>query len=103
MHALVILYNSGIQYFKMILEVASNLYFYWKYTDVMFTCWKRMQVRLIGYSVESSLFLVYEFIENGNLSEHLRGSSGENQKFINRTKKNYLLFKSYGFITYIIN
>ncbi|KAL8088047.1 lysM domain receptor-like kinase 3 [Apium graveolens] len=31
-------------------------------------------VRLIGYCVEGSLFLVYEFIENGNLSEHLRGS-----------------------------
>lgn len=36
-----------------------------------------MQVRLIGYCVEGSLFLVYEFIENGNLSQHLRGSSGE--------------------------
>lgn len=33
-----------------------------------------MQVRLIGYCTEGSLFLVYEFIENGNLSEHLRGS-----------------------------
>ncbi|OMO84778.1 hypothetical protein COLO4_21849 [Corchorus olitorius] len=32
-------------------------------------------VRLIGYCVEGSLFLVYEFIENGNLSQHLRGSS----------------------------
>ncbi|CAK9137259.1 unnamed protein product [Ilex paraguariensis] len=31
-------------------------------------------VRLIGYCVEGSLFLVYEYIENGNLSEHLRGS-----------------------------
>ncbi|XP_038703409.1 lysM domain receptor-like kinase 3 [Tripterygium wilfordii] len=31
-------------------------------------------VRLIGYCVEGSLFLVYEFIENGNLCEHLRGS-----------------------------
>ncbi|KAL7218900.1 hypothetical protein ACSBR2_012046 [Camellia fascicularis] len=30
-------------------------------------------VRLIGYCVEGSLFLVYEFIEDGNLSEHLRG------------------------------
>ncbi|GMP53918.1 hypothetical protein CsSME_00019231 [Camellia sinensis var. sinensis] len=35
--------------------------------------WHLMQVRLIGYCVEGSLFLVYEFIENGNLSEHLRG------------------------------
>lgn len=31
-------------------------------------------MRLIGYCVEGSLFLVYEFIENGNLSQHLRGS-----------------------------
>ncbi|CAK8533214.1 unnamed protein product [Lathyrus sativus] len=30
-------------------------------------------VRLIGYCVEGSLFLVYEYIENGNLSQHLRG------------------------------
>jgi hypothetical protein len=34
------------------------------------------QVRLIGYCIESSLFLVYEFIENGNLSQHLRGAGG---------------------------
>ncbi|KAI7736876.1 hypothetical protein M8C21_014417, partial [Ambrosia artemisiifolia] len=33
-------------------------------------------VRLIGYCVEGSLFLVYEFIGNGNLSQHLRDSSG---------------------------
>nr|GMD08945.1 lysM domain receptor-like kinase 3 [Ipomoea batatas] len=32
-----------------------------------------LQVRLIGYCVEGSLFLVYEYIENGNLSQHLRG------------------------------
>ncbi|XP_022988712.1 lysM domain receptor-like kinase 3 [Cucurbita maxima] len=32
-------------------------------------------VRLIGYCVENSLFLVYEFIENGNLGQHLRGTS----------------------------
>ncbi|CAO2827112.1 unnamed protein product [Amaranthus hypochondriacus] len=31
-------------------------------------------VRLIGYCVEECLFLVYEYIENGNLSQHLRGS-----------------------------
>ncbi|KAH9602930.1 hypothetical protein KSS87_005666 [Heliosperma pusillum] len=31
-------------------------------------------VRLIGYCVEECLFLVYEFVENGNLSQHLRGS-----------------------------
>jgi serine/threonine protein kinase len=35
------------------------------------------QVRLIGYCVEGSLFLVYEFIENGNLGQHLRGNSGK--------------------------
>ncbi|KAF3443628.1 hypothetical protein FNV43_RR13318 [Rhamnella rubrinervis] len=34
-------------------------------------------VRLIGYCVEGSLFLVYEYIENGNLSEHLRGTGRE--------------------------
>ncbi|XP_048326838.1 lysM domain receptor-like kinase 3 [Ziziphus jujuba] len=33
-------------------------------------------VRLIGYCIEGSLFLVYEYIENGNLSRYLRGSSG---------------------------
>ncbi|XP_052177950.1 lysM domain receptor-like kinase 3 [Diospyros lotus] len=34
-------------------------------------------VRLIGYCVEGSLCLVYEYIENGNLSQHLRGSGRE--------------------------
>ncbi|XP_047974357.1 chitin elicitor receptor kinase 1-like [Salvia hispanica] len=34
-------------------------------------------VRLIGYCTEGSLFLVYEYIENGNLSQHLRGSGRE--------------------------
>ncbi|XP_039168881.1 chitin elicitor receptor kinase 1 isoform X1 [Eucalyptus grandis] len=34
-------------------------------------------VRLIGYCVEGSLFLVYEYIENGNLSQHLRRSDRE--------------------------
>lgn len=34
-------------------------------------------VRLIGYCIESSLFLVYEYIENGNLSQHLRGTGYE--------------------------
>ncbi|KAF5481022.1 hypothetical protein F2P56_001717, partial [Juglans regia] len=38
--------------------------------------YKSWQVRLIGYCVERSLFVVYEYIENGNLSQHLRGSSG---------------------------
>nr|AZL41249.1 LysM receptor kinase [Datisca glomerata] len=31
-------------------------------------------VRLIGYCIENSLFVVYEYIENGNLTQHLRGS-----------------------------
>ncbi|KAK9155568.1 hypothetical protein Sjap_003048 [Stephania japonica] len=34
-------------------------------------------VRLIGYCVEGSLFLVYEFIENGNLSQHLHNPGME--------------------------
>ncbi|KAK3016802.1 hypothetical protein RJ639_006068, partial [Escallonia herrerae] len=34
-------------------------------------------VRLIGYCVEGSLFLVYEFIENGNLNQQLRASGRE--------------------------
>ncbi|XP_062194900.1 chitin elicitor receptor kinase 1-like isoform X2 [Phragmites australis] len=34
-------------------------------------------VRLIGYCIESSLFLVYEYIENGNLSQHLRRTGYE--------------------------
>ncbi|KAK1295310.1 Chitin elicitor receptor kinase 1 [Acorus calamus] len=34
-------------------------------------------VRLIGYCTENCLFLVYEFIENGNLSQHLRGTAGD--------------------------
>ncbi|XP_068488856.1 lysM domain receptor-like kinase 3 [Phaseolus vulgaris] len=31
-------------------------------------------VRLIGYCIKDSLFLVYEYIDNGNLRQHLRGS-----------------------------
>ncbi|KAK7300375.1 hypothetical protein RJT34_11219 [Clitoria ternatea] len=34
-------------------------------------------VRLIGYCIEGSLFLVYEYIENGNIRQHLRKSDGE--------------------------
>ncbi|KAF8701372.1 hypothetical protein HU200_033703 [Digitaria exilis] len=33
-------------------------------------------VRIIGYCIESSLFIVYEYIDNGNLSQHLRGTGG---------------------------
>ncbi|KAK9074073.1 hypothetical protein SSX86_006670 [Deinandra increscens subsp. villosa] len=31
-------------------------------------------VRLIGYCVEGSLFLIYKYVENGNLSQHLHDS-----------------------------
>ncbi|KAK1418174.1 hypothetical protein QVD17_27314 [Tagetes erecta] len=34
-------------------------------------------VRLIGYCVEHSLFLVFEYVENGNLSQHLHGLGRE--------------------------
>ncbi|PNX93941.1 lysM receptor kinase, partial [Trifolium pratense] len=43
-------------------------------------------VRLIGYCVEGSLFLVYEYIDNGNLSQHLRSSDGEPLQWSTRTK-----------------
>ncbi|KAL6287322.1 hypothetical protein ACE6H2_011712 [Prunus campanulata] len=43
-------------------------------------------VRLIGYCVEGSLFLVYEYIENGNLSQHLRGSGREPLPWSNRVQ-----------------
>ncbi|KAK7300373.1 hypothetical protein RJT34_11217 [Clitoria ternatea] len=37
----------------------------------------RNLVRLIGYCIEGSLFLVYEYMDNGNLSQHLRSSERE--------------------------
>ncbi|KAL0012270.1 hypothetical protein SO802_007378 [Lithocarpus litseifolius] len=43
-------------------------------------------VRLIGYCVEGSLLLVYEYIENGNLSQHLRGSGREPLPWQTRVK-----------------
>ncbi|KAK8711853.1 hypothetical protein V6N13_147113 [Hibiscus sabdariffa] len=43
-------------------------------------------VRLIGYCVEGSLFLVYEYVENGNLSQHLRGSNREPLPWSNRVQ-----------------
>ncbi|KAJ4730082.1 putative Receptor protein kinase [Melia azedarach] len=43
-------------------------------------------VRLIGYCVEGSLFLVYEYIENGNLSQHLRGSGKDPLPWSNRVQ-----------------
>ncbi|KAK9924377.1 hypothetical protein M0R45_032747 [Rubus argutus] len=43
-------------------------------------------VRLIGYCVEGSLFLVYEYIENGNLSQHLRGTERDPIPWSNRVQ-----------------
>ncbi|KMT11545.1 hypothetical protein BVRB_5g108620 isoform B [Beta vulgaris subsp. vulgaris] len=43
-------------------------------------------VHLIGYCVEQCLFLVYEFIENGNLSQHLRGSGKDPLSWITRVQ-----------------
>ena len=48
----------------------------WLQNDIEILCFD-MQVRLIGYCVEGSLFLVFEFIENGNLSQHLHGSGNK--------------------------
>ncbi|TVU08792.1 hypothetical protein EJB05_42205, partial [Eragrostis curvula] len=45
-----------------------------------------LKVRLIGYCVESSLFLVYEFIENGNLSQHLRRTGYEPLSWATRVR-----------------
>ncbi|RZC65745.1 hypothetical protein C5167_009434 [Papaver somniferum] len=43
-------------------------------------------VHLIGCCVEGSLFLVYEYIENGNLSEHLHGSGWESLPWTTRVQ-----------------
>ncbi|XP_020540978.1 lysM domain receptor-like kinase 3 [Jatropha curcas] len=43
-------------------------------------------VRLIGYCIEGSLFLVYEFVENGNLSQHLRGSERDPLPWLTRVQ-----------------
>ncbi|KAG2582748.1 hypothetical protein PVAP13_6KG158200 [Panicum virgatum] len=37
----------------------------------------RGEVRLIGYCIERSLFIIYEYIENGNLRQHLCGTGYE--------------------------
>eukprot|EP00249_Psilotum_nudum_P023097 c28746_g1_i1 orf=348-2288(-) len=34
-------------------------------------------VRLVGYCTANSLFVVYEYVDNGTLSQHLRASGGE--------------------------
>ncbi|CAJ2653707.1 unnamed protein product [Trifolium pratense] len=43
-------------------------------------------VHLIGYCVEGSLFLVYEYIDNGNLSQHLHNSAKEPMTWSTRVK-----------------
>ncbi|EOA32020.1 hypothetical protein CARUB_v10015262mg [Capsella rubella] len=43
-------------------------------------------VRLIGYCVEGSLFLVYEYVDNGNLGQHLHGSGLEPLPWIKRVQ-----------------
>lgn len=51
-----------------------------------------MQVRLIGFCVEGSLFLVYEYINNGNLSQHLRGKGKYGYFFLFKMKYTHILF-----------
>ncbi|KAI4371644.1 hypothetical protein MLD38_009971 [Melastoma candidum] len=41
-------------------------------------------VRLIGYCVEGYLFLIYEYLENGSLSRHLRGKGMESLSWSSR-------------------
>ncbi|KAL1348086.1 hypothetical protein AAHE18_07G053900 [Arachis hypogaea] len=41
-------------------------------------------VRLIGYCIKGSLFLVYEYIDNGNLSQHLQDSDRKPLSWSNR-------------------
>ncbi|XP_074274991.1 chitin elicitor receptor kinase 1-like isoform X2 [Silene latifolia] len=43
-------------------------------------------VCLIGYCVKEYFFLVYEYIENGNLSEHLHGSGTEPLPWLSRVQ-----------------
>ncbi|XP_072999878.1 chitin elicitor receptor kinase 1 [Typha latifolia] len=43
-------------------------------------------LRLIGYCIEGSLFLVYEYIENGNLSQRLRGSAWDPLSWASRVQ-----------------
>ncbi|CAN8258521.1 unnamed protein product [Cochlearia groenlandica] len=43
-------------------------------------------VRLIGYCVEGSLFLIYEYVENGNLGEHLHGSGRDSLPWAKRVQ-----------------
>uniref|UniRef100_A0A1J3JHC0 non-specific serine/threonine protein kinase n=1 Tax=Noccaea caerulescens TaxID=107243 RepID=A0A1J3JHC0_NOCCA len=43
-------------------------------------------VRLIGYCVEGSLFLIYEYVENGNLGQHLHGSGRDSLPWTKRVQ-----------------
>ncbi|XP_078175368.1 chitin elicitor receptor kinase 1-like isoform X2 [Carex rostrata] len=43
-------------------------------------------VRLIGYCIEGALFLIYEYIENGNLSQRLRSSGWPPLPWANRVQ-----------------
>ncbi|XP_049934071.1 chitin elicitor receptor kinase 1 [Nymphaea colorata] len=43
-------------------------------------------VRLIGYCTDRALFLVYEYIDNGNLSQHLHGTAGRPLSFSERVQ-----------------
>ncbi|XP_078175373.1 chitin elicitor receptor kinase 1-like isoform X1 [Carex rostrata] len=43
-------------------------------------------VRLIGYCIEGALFLIYEYIENGNLSQRLRSSEWSPLPWANRVQ-----------------
>lgn len=39
--------------------------------------WRGLQVQLIGYCTVNGLFLIYEYIENGTLEQHLHGVGAE--------------------------
>ncbi|CAH2053098.1 unnamed protein product [Thlaspi arvense] len=43
-------------------------------------------VRLIGYCVEGSLFLIYEYVENGNLGQHLHGTGRDSLPWTKRVQ-----------------
>ncbi|KAJ4785766.1 hypothetical protein LUZ62_037012 [Rhynchospora pubera] len=43
-------------------------------------------VKLIGYCIEGGLFLIYEYIENGNLSQHLHSSAQSHLSWGNRVQ-----------------
>ncbi|CAA7037200.1 unnamed protein product [Microthlaspi erraticum] len=43
-------------------------------------------VRLIGYCVEGSLFLIYEYVENGNLGQHLHGTARDSLPWSKRVQ-----------------